>query len=271
MKNAFKKAAVIAAFAALSLDAAAQAFIELENSPGVIGLGIGTVPDYRGSDDSTGAVAPFFRYTLPGTERYLQLNATELSFNVLNSQSFRFGPVLNYHFGRDDDIDDEVVKRMAEIDGTVEAGIFGEIAWIERGNPRNRFILGATLLADVGGESEGYRLRLNARYWRQVSPAIDLHIGGGLWYASSDYNNHYFGVNTGNRGTSGLPLYEAGSGTNEYFLTLGAVAYFSRSWAGMAGIRLSQITGDAKDSPVVSIRGDKSQFIGGVGVAYMWR
>lgn len=271
MKHPFKKAAIMAAFSALSFQAGAQAFIELESTPRIVGLGIASVPDYKGSSNNTGAIAPYFRYTFSGSERYVQLNATELSLNLLNSTSYRMGPVLNYHPGRDDDVDDPVVARMNKIDGTVEAGIFGEIAWIERGNPRNRFVLGATLLADVGGTYEGWRMRLNARYWHQVSPAIDLHIGGGLWYGNSDYNGTYFSVTPANRGTSGLPLFDAGSGMNEMFLTLGGVMYFSRNWLGAAGVRLSQIQGDPKDSPVVSLRGDKNQFIGGVGAAYMWR
>ena len=271
MTKTIRKTAIAAALALMSLEASAQAFLELDTMPAIFGLGLGFAPDYKGSDDKTGAIAPFGRYTFQGTERYIQLNTTELSFNVLNNRSFRFGPVVNYHFGRDDDVDDPVIARMREIDATVEAGVFGEIVWADRGNPRNRFILGATLLADAGSESDGFRVRLNARYWRQVSRAVDLHIGAGFIYADSKYNDHYFGVNARNVGTSGLPFYSADSGVNEYFLTLGAAAYFSKSWVGVAGVRLSQISGDAKDSPLVSQVGDKSQFIGGIGIGYMWR
>jgi outer membrane protein len=271
MKHAIKKAAVVAALALLSPFAAAQAFLELDTVPQTLGLGIGVVPDYRGSDDYTGAIAPFFRYTFRGTNQYVQLNATELTLNLINSTRFRLGPVVNYHFGRDDDVDDVIVKQMRKIDDTVEAGVFGEIVWADAGNPRNRFILGATWLADVGGESHGMRLRLNARYWQQVHRAIDLHIGGGFIYADSDYNSTYFSVTPANVGSSGLPFFNAGSGVNEYYLTLGGTLYFSRNWLAAAGLRASKLAGDAKDSPVVSIRGDSTQLIGGVGIAYMWR
>jgi outer membrane protein len=265
------KALGAALLCAIGLEASAQAFIELDTVPTVIGLGAGAVPDYRGSDDYTGAIAPYFRHTFAGTERYVQLNATELTFNLVNNRGVRFGPVLNYHFGRDDDIEDKVVKRMSSIGDTVEAGVFGELVWAQGGNPRNRFILGLTLLADVGGEADGFRARLNARYWQQVSRAVDVHVGGGLTYADSKYTRHYFGVTPANVGTSGLPLYEAGSGLNEYYATLGAVVYFNRNWIGMAGVRLSQLAEDAKNSPIVSQRGDKFQFIGGIGIGYMWR
>ncbi len=271
MHRNLRTALVAAALLPIAPAASAQAFLEFDNVPTVLGIGVGVAPDYRGSDDYTAAAAPFFRHTFAGTERYIQLNTTELSLNLVNNRMFRFGPVLNYHLGRDDDVDDDAVKNMAKIDGTVEAGVFGEVVWAEPGNQRNRFILGLTLLADVGGESDGYRARLNARYWRQVSTAVDFHIGGGLIYADSKYTRTYFGVTPQNVGTSGLPFHDAGSGVNEYFATVGVVAYFSRNWLGVAGVRLSQIAGDSKDSPIVSQRGDKSQFIGGIGVGYVWR
>ena len=271
MKKALTKAAIIAALSVASPWAAGQAFLELDTVPQALGAGVGLLPDYRGSDDYTAGIAPFFRYTFRGTNQYVQVNATELTLNLLNSTRFRLGPVVNYHFGRDDDIDDAVVKRMRKIDDTVEAGVFGEIMWADAANPRNRFILGATWLADVGGESHGMRLRLNARYWQQVHRAIDLHIGGGFIYADGDYNSTYFGVTPANVGTSGLPFFNAGSGVNEYYVTLGGIMYFSRNWLAAAGLRASKLAGDAKDSPIVSLRGDSNQFIGGVGVAYMWR
>lgn len=261
----------IAALGALSLEAQAASVLEVDSVPTLIGGVIGVAPDYMGSDDTKGAIAPYARYTFQGTQQYLQLSATELTLNVVNSTKYRIGPVLNYHLGRDDDVDDALVSRMREIKGTVEAGIFGEIAWIESGNPRNRFILGATMLWDAGGESDGFRARVNARYWHQASRAIDLHIGAGLVYGDSSYNDTYFGVNAANVGTSGLPFFSAGSGVHEYFLTLGAIVYFSKEWVGAAGVRLSRINGDAKDSPVVAQRGDSTQTIGGIGLAYMWR
>ena len=271
MPRGFRNALLAALLSVIALDARAQAFIQLDTLPTIVGLGVGAAPDYRGSDDYTGVIAPFFRHTFTGTERYVQLNATELTLNLLNQRTVRFGPVLNYHPGRDDDVDDNAVKRMARIDDTVEAGIFGELVWADAQNPRNRFIAGLTLLADVGGESDGFRARLNARYWHQVSRGIDLHIGAGLTYADTKYTRHYFGVTPRNVRTSGLALYDADSGMNEYFATLGAVAYFNRNWIGVAGVRLSQLAGDAKDSPLVSQRGDKFQVIGGIGIGYVWR
>src|SRR5512147_1657034 len=106
----------VAAFVfALSFSTAALAAMDspfaIDNVPNVIGAGVAMVPDYLGSDDYTVAAAPFFRWTLPGQERYLQFLVTELSFNVLNHPNWVLAPVLNYRPGRDDDVDDKVVKK----------------------------------------------------------------------------------------------------------------------------------------------------------------
>src|SRR5512134_721193 len=102
--------AVAAFVLALSFSTAALAAMDspfaIDNIPNVVGVAVGMVPDYMGSDDYSVAAAPMFRWTLKGTERYLQLNVTELSFNVLNHPNFVLGPVVNYRPGRKD-VDDD--------------------------------------------------------------------------------------------------------------------------------------------------------------------
>jgi len=271
MKKILSVLLVLACATLIAQTVQAQSAFEIENVPTVIGVGVAMVPDYRGSDDYTIGVAPLLRYTFKGTNRYVSVVANELSINLLNNPMFRFGPVLNYNFGRDDDVDDRVVKHMDEIDGTVEAGVFADYAWIDPQNPRNRFLVGVTVLTDVGDESDGTRGRFNARYWHQVAKAVDIFLVGGLWFVDSDWNDTYFGVNADNVGTSGLPFYDADSGLNEYFLGAGGLVYLSKNWALSGGVRYSRLSGDAEDSPIVDDRGDANQWIAGLGVAYlMW-
>jgi outer membrane protein len=267
-------AAVLAIFTGFypGPSAMAAGFIELdfENMPTIVGIGVGIMPDYAGSDDYTAGVAPFFRYTFQGQKRYVQLIANEFSINILNHEMFRFGPLLNYRFGRDDDVDDERVSRMEKIDDTIEAGAFLDIVWSDPGEKRKRFILGVKCLQDVGDESDGFRANLNARYWYPVAKPVDLNISAGAWYQDDDYSNHYFGVNAENVGTSGLPFFTADGGLNEYYAVVGANVYLSQNWVMSAGIRGSVITGDPGDSPLVEERGDSTQLIAGIGIGYIW-
>jgi outer membrane scaffolding protein for murein synthesis (MipA/OmpV family) len=251
----------------------AQSAFEIENVPAVLGVGVGMVPDYRGSNDYTMGIAPLFRYTFKGSERYVAVVANELSVNLLNNKAFRLGPVVSYTFGRDDDVGDDQVADMEEIDGTVEAGVFADYAWIDPQNPRNRFLVGVTALTDVGGENDGNRIRLSARYWHQVAKAMDIGLVAGLWYADDDWTDTYFGVNSDNVGTSGLPFYTADGGVEEYYVGAVGIFYLSKNWALTGGVRYASISGDAEDSPLVdgeNAQGDANQLMGGIGVAYLW-
>lgn len=247
--------------------AAGSLELELE-VPTVIGLAMGAMPDYRGSDDYTLGVAPIFRYTFHGQERFVQLLANELTVNLLNDKMFRFGPLVNYHFGRTDDVDDEQVSRMTEIDDTVEAGAFVDIVWADAKEKRERFILGAKLFQDVGDESDGLRANISARYWHPVSKPLDLGITAGAFYQDDDYAEHYFGVNAENVGSSALPFFTANGGVNEYYVVVGGIFYLDQHWLMTAGVRGSVIAGDPADSPLVDQQGDSTQWMGGMGVGY---
>lgn len=242
--------------------------LDLENVPTVFGVAVGTFPDYRGSDDYAFGVAPMFRYTFNGQERYIQLLANELTINILDDDMIRFGPLANYHFGRTDDVDDTYVSRMNEIDDTVELGAFADIIWTLSKDRRHRFIVGAKLYQDVGNESDGFRANFGARYWLPVAKPFDFNASVGAIYQDNDYANHYFGVNADNVGTSGLPFFVADGGVNEYYMVLGGIFYLNKNWLVSAGVRGSMISGDPADSPIVDQRGDSTQWVGGIGVGY---
>jgi len=243
--------------------------LELE-VPQVLGVGVGILPDYEGSDDYTIGFAPVFRYTFQKQERYIQLVANELSANVLNHPNFRLGPVLTYHFGRDDDVDDRRVKRMKEIDDTLEGGIFADYVFRLSQNPRHRFIVGGQAQYDLGGESNGWKFSGSARYWHPIATPVDLFVATQLNFATKDYMNTYFSVDSTDSIRSGLPRYSSAGGAKDLALAGGLTWYLSRSWLTSAGVRYSRLFDHAADSPIVDQRGSENQFFTGVGVAYMW-
>ncbi|HEX6435959.1 MAG TPA: MipA/OmpV family protein [Candidatus Binatia bacterium] len=251
--------------------AAGEALIPVEiEAPRVAGAAVGFLPDYEGSDDYTFGIAPAFRYTFQKQERYIQLLANELSFNVLNHPNFRLGPVFTYHFGRNNQIDDRQVKRMKEIDGTIEGGIFADYVFRLSQNPRHRFIVGGLGQYDLGGESHGWKFTGSARYFHPVSTPIDLFVTTQLNFATKDYMDTYFAVDSEDSTRSGLPHYTAGGGAKDWALSGGLLFYLSRSWVTTAAVRYARLFSHAADSPIVDDRGSENQFFGGVGVAYMW-
>lgn len=274
MKASIKKLSLAVACVVSAGTAGASGMMEAmmpDHAPNLIGLAVGSVPDYLGSDDNTVGVAPMARYQFKDSNRFVVLMANEVDLNLLDSESWRAGPVLNYSFGRED-VDDEVVERMADLDDVLEYGAFVQYIAVDPHNRRNRLTLGLTGLTNSEDGNEGYRVRLAGQYFRQVAQTVDLNLGAGMWYADEDWNNYYFGVNAGNVGTSGLPFYSADGGVNQYFANASAIVYLSKNWAMAAGVRYSNIADDAGDSPLVegvAGRGSQDQWIAGVGITYL--
>lgn len=238
--------------------------------PHVAGVAVGFLPDYEGSDDYTFGIAPAFRYTFQRQERYIQLLANELTVNLLNNPNLRLGPVLSYHFGRNNQIDDRQVKRMTEIDGSLLGGVFADYVFRLSQNPRHRFIVGGQAQYDLGGESHGWKFSGSARYWHPIATPVDLFVTTAVNFATKDYMDTYFGVSSVDSTRSGLPHYTAGGGVKDFVLAGGGTFYLSRSWVTTAGVRYSRLLDHASDSPIVDDRGSENQFFTGVGIAYMW-
>lgn len=244
--------------------------IAIENVPNVAGVAIGIIPDYVGSDDYTFGVAPYARFNLPNSERYFLLNVTELYFNVLNHPNVRFGPVLNYRFGRDDDVDDIFVKRMSKIDDTLEAGFFLGYQRVIGDDTRHRFITDVEVLFDVGDTYNGVNGTWSARYWRPLGKMFDMVLGVGVQVADNKFMDKYFGVSLIDSFRSGLPFYQAGGGAANFRVFPGIVMHLSEQWHLAGGVRYQRITGDADGSPVVDMRGSANQWIVGLGAAFSW-
>lgn len=265
----FIVAVLVAVVVSFSTPAPAQLIPLDVDMPQVAGLGVGVLPDYEGSNDYTMGVAPFARYTFKGNERYVQLLANEVTFNVLNLKNFRFGPSLTYQFGRSN-VHDSVVKHMEDIDGTVMGGVFADYVIHFRNDLRNRLIFGADFHQDLGGVSNGNRGGASVRYWFPIAKPVDIFVGGRMDFASRNYMHTYFGVNREDALRTGLPTYNAAGGAKNYALMTGATLYLSKSWLLAAGLRYSRLLDHASDSPIVDKRGSANQLIGGVGIGYMW-
>ena len=232
-------------------------------------LGIGSAPDFMGSDDNQVVPAVIARYYFSNTRRYVQLLGPQLSLNLLNNEDWQFGPQLVYRAARDDDVDNSVVKQMRKVDSEVEIGLFVARVWKLSNDPRHRF----TLRADFGS-GEGEFGTATANLWLPVSPRMMLNFGGGLSYGSSKWTNNYFGVNGSDialyPSLGGRP-YNAGSGMYDFRINAGGIYHINKTWHVGAGFRYSQLQGDAADSPIVTQQGNKNQYIFGAAIGYAWQ
>ncbi len=251
--------------------AAGGSFFELPEQINMVGLAVGQAPDYSGSDDYETAAAPMGRYYFSGN-RYMQLLGPQITLNLLDDEHWQVGPELFYRFGRDKDVDDKVVRNMEEIDDTAMLGGFVAYTIKDADNPLKRWVFSADLVADVGGTNDGIYGTAMAKYWFPAGPVL-MNISGGFSFASSDYNDTYYGV----RGTNialfpslGGSAYNADGGINSARFMVGGVMPLSKSWSIAAGARYESLMGDVKDSPIVDERGDSGQWLFGAALGYTW-
>nr|WP_254436008.1 MipA/OmpV family protein [Ruegeria arenilitoris] len=230
--------------------------------PSYVGLGIGPYPEYIGADETTVGAAPIARYTF-GEQRYIALEVSYARINLLENRNWRFGPAGMYRFGRED-VKDDVVAKLPDVDGSLELGAF--VAYEDVGkDPRNRWVAGASFLHGVWGDNDGYTISVNFNRWVPVGRYAALGLYTAASFGSSEYMSTYFSVTPAGAAASGLPVFDAGSGVRD--LRFGAVFIqpLSREWQVGTGFLYSRLLGDAADSPIVSERGDRNQFVYGVG------
>ena len=266
--------------AALALSAAlvspAMAYESIpaaEGGKGFVGLGVISKPDYEGSDDNETTAAPFGMYNW-ASGRYVDLggtggseNAGRLSLNLIttdSSETWTFGPLIQFRLKRDDDVENQQVEKMKEVDAATELGVF---VGFETGPWSGEL----SFAGDVSDEHDGYLVYLKGGYELMQTSKVLVALGVETSWADSNYMETYFGVDNNNVGTSGLPFYKPDSGFKDVSLSLTGVYFFNKSWA-LAGVAsYTRMLNDAEDSPLVEGNqgvGDKNQPAAIVAVAY---
>ncbi|GEM_PF-439847 len=240
---------------------------------GFVGLGVLSKPDYEGSDDNEITLAPFGQYFW-ASGRYAKLggtggseNAGRLSLNLItrdSSENWTFGPLLQYRLKRDDDVDNQQVKRMKEVDAATELGVFV-------GYDTGPWSAEVSFAGDVSDEHDGYLVYLKGGYDLMQTEKVLVTLGVDTTWADSSYMETYFGVDNKNVGSSGLPFYKPDSGFKDVTLSLTGVYHFNKTWGAAANASYTRMLNDAEDSPLVEGNqgvGDKNQLTGIFAVLY---
>ncbi|MBO1520104.1 MipA/OmpV family protein [Oceanisphaera pacifica] len=223
---------------------------------GSIGAGLMMTPDYLGSNDYTSRAVPDIELNY-GDFAYLSWR-DGLGINLYQQQNWTISPFLGFHVGRDNEGN---ISAFEKVDAGMTAGVrvsYQPNMW--------RYSLKAQ--TPVTGDVSGYKLSLNANLRQQIAPKWHMGITPSLSYSSSSWTQDMFNVSARDSAYSGLRQYQASSGHLRLGL-IGSVTYqFTKHWnlTGVAGA--TQLTGDAKDSPIVKQVGDATQLLTGVAINY---
>lgn len=245
----------------------------------VVGVGGAYVPSYDGSDDYSftpaamlqGRVSNFVFFTR-GTTVFLD------AFPDRNDGGWdiELGPVVNLRLDRNSGIKDSRVKALGKVDEAWEVGGWAGIAKTGvLANAYDNFSLRVSYLADVGDSHESYIVTPSIEYGTPISATAYAGVSLSADYVGRGFGRTYYGVTPAGAAASGLPAYTlSGSG----FRNVRASAFVMKSLTGDlahglsigGGVSYGRMLGKYKDSPIVSVAGDADQWMGAVGLAYIF-
>ena len=191
-----------------------------------------------------------------------RFHSTRDSFGValIDMGQFRAGPVVWGRLSRKESKDSKLIG-LGDIDTAYEFGIFAEYMWAPWLRTR------AEVRQGTGGH-HGTVADLAADVIAPATRQLTLSAGPRITLASTSATSPYFSVTTAQSAASGLPVYDAKGGV--WSVGAGAKARYlwNQQWGTHVFAEYERLTGDAGNSPIVTMRGSRDQWTFGAGVTY---
>lgn len=222
---------------------------------GTVGAGLALAAKYPGA--STERVRPAPLISIEYDNR-VSLGPLGIGVAAVRWNGLRAGPVLGFQGGRRES-DDPRLAGLGDISTSVTGGLFATYT-------RGPLEVSATARQAISHSTNGLSglLQVNIRH-AFVMARTFVAAGPDLEFGNGDFERTWFGISPAQSPTSGLPLYAPRAGINR----VGLHADLTRRATGHIVLRffarVSDITGDAAQSPVVERR---TQIDVGAGVAY---
>ena len=235
--------------------------------PGVtnIRVGVGPVvtPAYEGSNDYKVKAAPVisFRY-----RDLIQVDNNHVRVNVFGadglfvSDNFKAGPLLRLDFGRDEN-DSPDLAGLGNVGTSLELGVFASYT---AGPARARL----RIQQDVISGHSGMQVIGDVSIAIYRDERLTLTGTALSTWSDGDYMDSFFSVTAAQALASGLAAYDAGSGIKDIGVSFGANYFISDKWSLLGSAGYEKILSDAKNSPIVAVRGSSNQFSAGVFAIY---
>lgn len=221
-----------------------------------LGGGFIVSPDYTGSDDYETKPVPLIDVSHPSG--FFIKYPRGIGFNVIRRGGLMAGAAVGYGGGRDNDGD---LAPLEEVDAGALANLFADYLI-------GPVSIGVTLSSPVSGDTEGEQVSLGLSYRSMLSQRLFYTAGARLKWNSDDWNESLFSLTADEAGRVGVAPFTAGSGASEVGLG-GTLTYaWTRRWSVTAVAGVSQLIGDAADSPIVEDLGDATQLTGGLFLGY---
>ena len=241
------------------------------DSPLLITLGSYGVygPRFEGSKRHDIGPWPIISWRNAGDKEWLELPTDGIDLALVETENFRFGPVGYWRWQRDTSTISQrgfgrIGRGKTAIDLSIEGGLFAEywpVEWLRTRVEAREALFGANgMVANISSDV----------VWKPTS-AWTFAAGPRLSLADRDFMEDYYGVTAAQSLASGLRTYNASPGLRSYGAGTFAKYKLSPEWTTQAFFNYEHLTGSAGDSPVISARGSREQYMVGLGLSYTFK
>lgn len=257
---------------------AGSANLDMDRSTVTVGVTGVYLPDYDGSDDYRLIPAPTAIGTVGGFS--FQLIGNRASVDLIPdpkgpSVDLEAGPigVVNLNRSRTGSIDDPRVKALGKVGTAIELG--GYVGIGKTGvltSPYDKLSVSVSYRHDVNDVHDSGIWQPSVNYITPLSRKVAVGFFASAQHVGRRYAAAYYSVSPAGGVASGLPVYSAGEGWKDY--SVGGVGTFSLTGDLLQGFKLlvggsySRELNSIGRSPIVSIAGRRSQWLGTAGLAY---
>lgn len=244
-----------------------------------VGLGIGTIPSYSGSDDNVIIPAIIIRGRIKGyafVTRGVNLSVDLAREHAGDDIDFKFGPYFSFRTERSARIEDQQVEALGKLPRTLEAGLYAGIA--KTGvltSKHDQLGFRVSYVHDVLGKHNSYVMIPSIEYGTPLSRTSYIGTQASLSYVGRGYGRQYYDIDATGSAASGLAVYSAAgnkAGFAKMSFTLAAAQSLSgdlrKGWTLVFAGQYGRMLGRYARSPIVADAGSEDQWLGGLGLAY---
>ncbi|MFN3990620.1 MAG: MipA/OmpV family protein [Erythrobacter sp.] len=246
-----------------------------------VGIGVGLIPTYSGSDDYFVFPLPLVTGRLGGVG--FRPSGPGMNFDLLSPQpsvlqqgkapQFSLGPTFRFRVERSVDSRDPVVEAAGRLDTALELGVNAGVTFPALLNPNDSLTVGTAIRWDVLGAHKGQVIEPTVAYLTPLSLGMLVQLSAALEIVDDNFARYYQSVTPAQSIASGLPVFDARGGVNR----LGTAVTLAVDLDGNAlngGFNIfalggyARMLGDGANTPFTRLRGKPDQFQIGLGLGY---